>query len=207
MSEPRGPFDGVRIIDLTRTLAGTYTTIIMADLGAEVIWVEPKVKAEGGISPRGLAGTMVNNIDARFNFQCRNKKSLCLDLDHPRGREVFYDLVRASDALVENYRPGVTERRGIDYATLSRINPRLVYCSITGFGYTGPYRGRPSWDLIAQAATGVMSVVGEPERPPSVVGYPIIDTCTGMNAAQALMAALYWQQRTGWGRLAMPCSR
>lgn len=197
---PRGPFDGIRILDISRTLAGAYAAGILADLGAEVIWVENKAKAEGGISPRNLAGTMVNGIDGRFNFQCRNKKGVTINLDHPQGREVFYDLVRASDALVENYRPGVTEKKGLDYATLSRINPRLVYCSVTGFGYTGPYRQRASWDLIGQAGSGLMSVVGEPERPPSIVGFPIIDTCTGMNAAQALMAALFWQQRTGEGQ-------
>ena len=199
-SKLKGPFDGVRIIDLSRTLAGAQAAGVLGDMGAEVIMVENKAKAEGGVSPRGLAGTIVNGIDGRYNFQSRNRMSVAIDMDSPQGKKVFYDLVRVSDGLVENYRPGVTERKGLDYATLSRINPRLVYCSISGFGQTGPYRRRVGWDLIGQAASGLMSVVGEPGRPPAVVGFPIIDTCTGMNAAQALMAGLFHQQRTGEGQ-------
>ncbi|MEE9202172.1 MAG: CoA transferase [Dehalococcoidia bacterium] len=200
MSKLRGPFEGVRIIDLSRTLAGAQAAGVLADLGAEVIMVENKAKAAGGVSPRGLAGTIINGIDGRYNFQSRNRMSMAIDMDSPQGKEVFYDLVKVSDALVENYRPGVTERKGLDYATLSRINPRLVYCSISGFGQTGPYRRRVGWDLIGQAASGLMSVLGEPGRPPSAVGFPIIDTCTGMNAAQALTAGLFYQQRTGKGQ-------
>ncbi|MDP6101256.1 MAG: CoA transferase, partial [Dehalococcoidia bacterium] len=199
-SKPKGPFEGVRIIDLSRTLAGAQAAGLLGDMGAEVIMVENNAKAEGGVSPRGLAGTIVNGIDGRYNFQSRNRMSVAVDMDSSLGKEVFYDLVRVCDGLVENYRPGVTERKGLDYATLSRVNPRLVYCSISGFGQTGPYRSRVSWDLIGQAASGLMSVLGEPGRPPSAVGFPIIDTCTGMNAAQALTAGLFHQQRTGEGQ-------
>lgn len=195
-----GPLEGIRVLDLSRTLAGAHTATILADLGAEVICIEPPQRDPSSISKGGLAGAIYNGIDARYNYQVRNKKSLTLNLNREAGRRIFYDLVKVSDVVVENYRPGVAERRGIGYDVLKEINPRLIYCSITGFGSSGPYKDRPAWDLISQAISGLMSITGEPGRPPVVIGVPIVDTATAMNAAQAITAALLWRERTGQGQ-------
>lgn len=195
-----GPLGGIRVLDLSRTIAGVHATSIMADLGAEVIDIEQVDKAAGGISRGGMKSAIINGVDTRYTYQSRNKKSIALNLNLERGRALFYELVKLSDVIMENYRPGVTQRLGVDYDTLRRINPQLIYCSVTGFGESGPYRDRPCWDLIGQAFSGLMSVMGEPGRPPVAVATPFIDMTTAMNAAQAVLVALFWRERTGQGQ-------
>ena len=185
---------GVRVLDLTRALAGPYGSLILGDLGAEIIKIETldaRTEATGPYSYKGQ--------DAYFMSINRNKKSISLDLRTADGKEVFYDLVRISDVVFDNFRPGVLERLKIDYNTLKEFNPGIICCSISGYGSTGPYRNRPAYDLVAQAMSGVMSITGEPGRPPVRSGIAIADQGAGMFAAHGILAALYARERTGVG--------
>ena len=186
---------GVRILDLSRQLAGPYCSMILGDLGAEIIKIEP---VSGRTEPTGPYS--YKGQDAYFMSVNRSKKSITLDLRTDKGREVFYDLVRISDVVLNNFRPSVPERLKIDYDILKEINPRIICCSITGFGSDGPYRDRPAYDMVAQALSGVMSITGEPGRPPVRSGVAISDQGAGMFAAHGILAALYARERTGVGR-------
>lgn len=186
---------GVRVLDLTQALAGPYATMLLADLGAEVIKIErpgSRRQIQGPFSYRGM--------DAYFIGVNRNKKSVALDLKHPRGREVFYDLVRVSDVVMDNFRPGVTKKLGVDYESLSAINPRIICTSITGYGSVGPYRHRPAYDLVVQAISGAISITGHPGQPPARNGVAVADQGAGFVAAAATIAALYRRQQTGRGQ-------
>lgn len=186
---------GVRVLDLTRYLAGPFGSMLLADLGAEVIKIEsPKGRHE--IPPF----YSYKGQDAYYLSLNRNKKSIVLDIKTPKGKEVFYDLVKISDVVLDNYRPGVVEGLGLDYETLNRINPRIICCSITAFGPTGPYRDLPGYDLVAQALGGVMSLTGEPGSPPLRAGVATADLAAGMFSAHGIMAALYFRERTGKGQ-------
>lgn len=186
---------GVRVLDLTQVLAGPFCTLQLADLGAEVIKVEPLTGAT-----RQMGARLTGSDSAGFLALNRNKKSLSLDLKDAGAHAVLLRLVETADVLVENYRPGVTTRLGIDYDSLSAINPRLVYASISGFGQTGPLAPRPGYDLLAQALSGVMSVTGHPDDDPVKCGLPIGDLTAGLFTAQGIIAALLQRERDGAGQ-------
>ncbi len=186
---------GVRVLDLTHALAGPYATMLLADLGAEVIKIErpgSRRQIPGPFSYRGM--------DAYFIGVNRNKKSVALDLQHPQGREVFYELVRVSDVVIDNFRPGTTKKLGVDYETLSAINPRIICTSITGYGNVGPYRHQPAYDLVVQAISGAISITGHPGQPPARNGVAVADQGAGLVAAAATIAALYRRHLTGKGQ-------
>jgi crotonobetainyl-CoA:carnitine CoA-transferase CaiB-like acyl-CoA transferase len=197
MAEPRkhGPLTGVKILDMTEHMAGPYCTMILADMGAEVIKLE---RPGTGDSSRAMGDGSERN--PYFRYINRNKQSLTLDYKSPRGREIFLKLVAGADVLVENYRATVMERAGLGYETLRPTNPRLIYAQLSGFGSDGPYREKGGFDLIAQGMGGIMHVTGEPDGPPTSVGLPICDLGTGMWGAQGVLAALYERQRTGQGQ-------
>jgi crotonobetainyl-CoA:carnitine CoA-transferase CaiB-like acyl-CoA transferase len=191
---PGGAFEGLRVIDLAQVRSGPTCVKQFADFGADVIRIEPPPssgRAELMTGPRD--GADMQNLH-------RNKRLLTLDLKAPRGREVLHRLVRTADVLVENYRPDVKARLGIDYDTLSGINPRIVLASISGFGQDGPYRDRPGFDQIAQGMCGLMSVTGRPGEGPMRVGAAVVDVATGLYAALGVMTALHERQRSGRGQ-------
>ncbi|HXH11504.1 MAG TPA: CoA transferase [Alphaproteobacteria bacterium] len=192
------PLSGVRVLDLSQFLAGPYGTQILADLGAEVIKIEQPGVGDGC---RGFPPHFRHGFSGYFLAVNRNKKSLTLDLKLAEGREVFYDLVRCSDVVYDNFRPGVTKRLRIDYDTLKALNPRIISCSVSGYGQTGPYKDRPSFDNIIQAMGGLMSYNGEEGRPPVKMGAPIGDMMGGIVASQGILAALYQRERTGQGQV------
>ncbi|WP_167382489.1 CaiB/BaiF CoA transferase family protein [Bordetella genomosp. 6] len=187
--------EGVRVLDFSRVLAGPYCTAMLADLGAEVIKVEPP----HGDDQRHM-GRMVEGESTNFVLNNRGKHSLRLDLKHEDGRRIAQALAARSDVVVENFKPGVADKLGIGYARLSAATPGLVYCSISGFGQSGPNAGRPAYDVVAQAMSGLMSLTGEPDGAPTLIGESVGDICAGMFAAWGVMAALYDRERTGRGR-------
>src|ERR1700733_5137867 len=187
-----GALAGVRVLDFSRVLVGPFCGQILGDLGAEVI----KVEAPGGDVVRQYDGSMGTQF-ASFN---RNKQSIVVDLKKPEGREVVRRLVRTADVLLHNFRVGVDERIGLGYDELSQENPRLVYCSISGFGTVGPMAEEPAADLIAQAYSGLLSYTGEPGRDPVRVPIAIGDLSTALYATIGIIAALRWRDRTGHGQ-------
>jgi CoA:oxalate CoA-transferase len=191
------PLAGVRILDLSQLLAGPYGTMILADLGAEVIKIEKP--GEGDIG-RGMPPHFFHGESVYFISINRNKKSMTLDLKSPEGLEIFYRLVKVSDVVYDNFRPGVVEKLRIDYETLKEINPRVICCSVTGYGQTGPFKDRPAFDLIIQARGGIMSYTGEPGQMPVRMGAPMGDLAGGLFAVQAVEAALYQREKTGLGQ-------
>jgi crotonobetainyl-CoA:carnitine CoA-transferase CaiB-like acyl-CoA transferase len=189
---------GVRVLELTQVMAGPFCGQVLADMGADVIKVEPP---DGGDQSRRSLGFAMRGEDtAAFLAVNRNKRSAVIDLKDPERRELFYRLVKTADVLIENYRPGVAARLGVDYETLSELNPRLIYASISGFGQTGPYAMRPGFDLIAQGLAGVMSVTGEPGGEPVKCGIPISDLSSGLFCAVAILSAYVARERTGRGQ-------
>ncbi len=192
-----GPLDGLRVIDLTRVLAGPFATQLLGDLGAQIFKIE---QPPGGDETRKFP-PLVNGESHYFLGLNRNKKSLVIDLRKPAGADILRRLVASSDILVENYRPGVMQRLGLGYETLSAINPRLIYCAISGFGLTGPLRDKPSFDVVTQALTGVLSVNGEPGRPPMKLGLPMGDMVGGIFGPIGILSALHERSATGRGRL------
>jgi formyl-CoA transferase len=189
--------EGLRVIDQTQVMAGPFCSMLLADLGADVIKVEPLE----GEHTRRMEPELSPGLSGPFLAVNRNKRGLALDLRRPEGVAVLERLVKSADVLVENYRPGVAQRLGVDYETLAAVNPRLVYCSISGFGQTGPYASRGGYDLIAQGMSGIMSVTGTPAGPPVKVGVPITDLGAGLFAAFGILCALRARHRTGRGQL------
>lgn len=192
--------DGIKVLDLTNVLSGPFTTLHMALLGAEVIKVEnPKdgdLARKLGIVPelnKKLMGTS-------FLAQNCNKKSVTLNTKSPEGKELFRKLVKDADVVVENFRPGVMDRLGLGYKALAELNPRLIYCAISGFGQTGPDALKPAYDQIIQGLSGEMAVNGDERLSPLRTGFPVCDTVGGLNAAFAVMAALFHRERTGQGQ-------
>lgn len=194
MSEP---LSSVRILDLSRMLSGPYGSLLFGDLGAEVIKIE---EPKGGDRTRTMGPEAAEGQSAYFISINRNKKSLTLDLKRPKGKEIFYKLVKKSDVVFDNFRPGVLERLGCDYETLKSINPKIISCSISAYGHTGPDKDQPGFDLILQARGGAMSITGEPGRPPVRMGIPTGDLAGGALAAYAVAAALYSREKTGVGQ-------
>jgi CoA:oxalate CoA-transferase len=199
--QPFRPFSGLRVIDLTRVLAGPYCSYLLGLLGAEVIKVEPPGRGEtirrraGGDPALADAG-----LSVAWSTQSSNKRCITLDLDQPRGQALFCQLATRADVLVHNLRTGSAEKRGIGYAQLSQINPALIYCAITAYGGNGPRAAHPAYDSVIQAVSGLMSLTGQPDGDPLKVGPPVIDYVTGMNAALAVVCALFERTRTGRGR-------
>jgi crotonobetainyl-CoA:carnitine CoA-transferase CaiB-like acyl-CoA transferase len=189
---------GLRVLELTQVMAGPFCGQVLADMGADVIKIEPP---DGGDQSRRSLGFAMRGEDtAAFLAVNRNKRSAAIDLKDPEQRELFYRLVKTADVLIENYRPGVAARLGVDYETLSDLHPRLIYASISGFGQTGPYAMRPGFDLIAQGLAGVMSVTGEPGGEPVKCGIPISDLSSGLFCAVAILSAYVARERTGRGQ-------
>jgi CoA:oxalate CoA-transferase len=195
--ERSGPLKGVRIIDLSMMLAGPSGSMLMGDLGAEIIKVEPLDGDETRVSPPYF---YAENMSAYYWSINRNKKSIVINLKSPEGRQVLYDLVAKSDVVYDNYRPGVLERLQIDYETLKKYNPQIICCSISTYGYTGPYRDRPGYDLIVQAVSGGMSITGEPGGSPVRAGIPVGDLVGGLLGVHGVLAAYIHRQKTGEGQ-------
>src|SRR5262245_37854587 len=189
--------EGIRVIDLTQVMAGPYCCMLLGDMGADVIKVEPP----GGEASRGVAFDLAPGVSAPFLAANRNKRGMALDLKRPDAVGVLKRLVATADILVENYRPGVTRRLGIDWDSLREVNPRLIYCSISGFGQTGPYADRGGYDLIAQGMSGIMSATGSPDGPPAKVGVPITDLGAGLFGVFGILCALRARRTTGRGQL------
>ena len=190
------PLDGVRVLDLTRVMSGPYCTAMLADLGAEVIKVEMP-----GIGDTGrLFAPHIDGESAYFNMLNRGKQSITVQLKDPAGVDVVRDLIRCSDVLVENFRPGVMSRLGLDYPSTRDLRPELIYASITGFGTEGPCAQLPAFDLVIQAMSGLMSITGERDGRANAVGESLADVCTGMFAAWGIAAALFERERTGTGQ-------
>ncbi len=189
------PLQGIRILDFTRVLSGPFCTAMLADLGAEVVKIEPP----HGDDYRHI-GPFKDGESALFSVVNRSKKSVALDLNLPEARALAQDLAAKCDVVVENFRPGVAAKLGIDYATLAVDNPRLVYVSISGFGQTGPASHRPAYDIVMQALCGLMENTGEPDGAPTMVGEAATDVLTGMFASWAVLAALFQREREGQGQ-------
>ena len=194
---PAGPLAGVVVLDLTQILAGPMCTMVLADMGADVI----KVEKPNGDDNRRMGPPFIKDWSAGFLAVNRNKRSLALDLQSDGGREVFKRLVEGADVVVENFRPGVMERLGLAYGELRKIKPALVYCTISGFGSTGPARNRGGFDLVAQGVSGLMSITGHPNSPPAKVGVPITDLTAGLFGANGIMAAYVHALKTGEGQM------
>ena len=190
------PLNQIKVLDISQIMAGPYCTMVLADMGAEVIKVE---KIKGGDDSRQM-GPYVNDESTCFSQINRNKKSISLNLKDERAREIFYRLARDADVIVENYRTGVTKSLKIDYDTIKAINPGIVYCSISGYGQTGPYSHRGGFDLVAQGMSGLMSMTGEEGRRPLKTGIAVYDIGAGITAVYSILAAYIHKQNTGEGQ-------
>ncbi|HJM27528.1 MAG: CoA transferase [Acidimicrobiales bacterium] len=189
--------EGIRVVDMTQYLAGPTVTRMMAEMGADIIKIE---QAPGGDPSRNYA--IINDVGRSGYFvqQNRGKKSLCLDFDHSDGKEILLKLLSSADVFVENYGPGVMERRGLDWNSMKDLNPRLIMASISGFGRDSSMSDRPAFDMIAQAFSGTMFMTGDPQGPPMPVGQSIADVMTGVHAVTAIGYALFHRERTGKGQ-------
>jgi len=190
-----GALDGLRVLDVTQVMAGPFCSMLLADLGADVVKIEPP----SGDSTRSMPGA-VETDSPSFNAVNRGKRSVVLNLKAPDGRDALVRLARTADIFVENYRPGVLESLALDYASLSKVNPRLIYASISGYGQTGPDAHKGGFDLVAQGVSGIMSITGEPGGPPVKAGVPLTDLGAGLFALVGILAALEHRRRTGAGQ-------
>ncbi len=190
------PLQGIRVLDLSRVLAGPYCTMVLGDLGAEVIKVEPPE----GDETRGWGPPFVGGESAYYLCVNRNKRDMVINLKTDEGKIILRELAMQSDVLVENFRPGTLKRFGLDFETLHALNPKLIYCSITGFGQTGSMKDKPGYDFMIQASGGLMSITGEPEGEPMKTGVAVVDLFAGQNAIIAILAALQARTLTGEGQ-------
>jgi len=195
MTTGRTALEGIRVLDVTQVMAGPFCAMQLCDMGADVIKVEPP----GGDSTRQMAGASGTDSPG-FNAVNRGKRGIVLDLKTPAAQAAFRRLLRGTDIVIENNRPGVMQGFGLDYASLAPDYPGLIYASISGYGQTGPDASRGGFDLIAQGVSGLMSVTGEPGRPPAKVGVPLTDLGAGLFALSAILAALHYRARTGRGQ-------
>ena len=195
-----GALDGLRVLELARVLAGPWIGQTLADLGADVI----KVESPEGDETRGWGPPFIETESGKsaayFHACNRGKRSIVADFSTERGREIVRRLAARADILIENFKVGGLRKFGLDYANLSPLNPRLIYCSLTGFGQTGPYAGRPGYDFLIQGMSGYMDITGEPDGPPEKVGVAVCDLFTGLYGVVAVQAALLQRQRTGLGQ-------
>jgi crotonobetainyl-CoA:carnitine CoA-transferase CaiB-like acyl-CoA transferase len=205
MTDDLRVLSGIKVLDLSRVLAGPWSTQILADFGADVV----KVEAPGRGDDTRAWGSAIAALDpsrkvagesAYYLSANRNKRSLAIDLADPRGADLIRKLAAEADIVVENFKVGGLKRYGLDYQTLSAINPRLIYCSITGFGQDGPYADRPGYDFVAQAMGGMMSITGEADGPPIKTGVAVADLSTGLYSTISIMMALRHAERTGQGQ-------
>lgn len=192
----KGALEGVRVLDLSRVLAGPFCTMMLADLGAEIIKIEIPGKGDDSRS----FGPFVNGESGYYMNINRNKEGVTLNLKNPEGKKLFLELVKKADVVVENYRPGIMEKLGIGYEVLKEVNPGIIYGAVSGFGHYGPYTQRPGYDVIGQASSGLMSVTGWPEGGPTRVGTAMADSLAGYSLAIGLLAALHYKTMTGIGQ-------
>jgi formyl-CoA transferase len=197
MSSKRSLLENIVVIDLSRVLAGPYCTMMLGDMGADVIKVE--VPGQGDDTRHWGPPFAQGGESAYFLCANRNKRSITINLKSERGRQILVDLIKKGDILVENFRAGTLESWGLSYQDLQRIRPGLIYCTITGYGYTGPYRHRPGYDFVIQAQGGIMSITGPADGEPYKVGVAIADITAGLFACNAILASLYNSQQTGEG--------
>ena len=195
MDAQKGALAGIRVLDLTRVLAGPYSTMILSDMGAEVIKIE---QPEKGDDTRHL-GPFVHGESLYYMTNNRNKYGVTLNLKAPEGKEIFKELVKKSDLVIENYRPGTMEKLGLGYDILKEVNPRIIYGSISGFGPRGRYEQRPGYDIIAQAMSGLMSTTGWPDSGPTRTGTPLGDVLSGLWLTIGVLGALQARNHTGRG--------
>jgi len=195
---PQGPLAGVKVLELAQIMAGPTCGLMLADLGADVIKVE---RVPGGDDTRRMNRPSVNGESAAFMAMNRNKRGIALNLKLPAAREALKRMVAKADVLTENYRKGALAKLGLDFENLRKINPGLIYCSISGYGQTGPYSGKGGFDLIAQGAAGLMSITGEPGAAPAKVGSPVCDINAGLLGAIGVLAAYTHRLKTGEGQL------
>lgn len=191
------PLEGCRVIELAQLIAGPTCAMLLADLGADVIKVEPP---GSGDASRSIYSATLDGEGVLFLTLNRNKRSLALDLASPRGREVLHRLAERADVVITGFRGGVPERLGLDYATLAALNPRLIYCAISGFGPDGPYRAKPALDALLQAMGGIMAITGEEGGAPALCGTAIADVMGALLASQGILTALLHRERTGRGQ-------
>ena len=191
-----GPLEGIKVLSFARALAGPYASMLLCDLGAEVIKIE---EPESGDMAR-RNGPFIQGISSYFLSVNRGQKSISLNLRDERAKKIIFELVKQVDILIENFRPGVMGRLGLSYEVISRINPKIIYASISGFGQKGPYKLRPAFDMIAQGMGGTVSITGEPGRPPVRVGYSIGDLGAALFSALAVLAALHERGESGKGQ-------
>ena len=189
--------DGLRVLDVSQVMAGPFCCLLLGDMGAEVIKIE---KPNGGDDSRRFGPPFINGESAAFMAMNRNKRSLALDLKQPAGQKILRQLAARADVLVENFRPGTLEALGLGYSDLSQDHPELIYCSISGYGQTGPYRERGGFDLVAQGVSGLMSITGHPGQAPVKVGVPLADLNAGMYATYGVLSAYIHRLRTGQGQ-------
>ena len=192
------PLDGITVVDLTRVLSGPYCTMLLADMGARVIKIE---RPGRGDETRAWGPPFQGGESAYFLSINRNKESVALDFKQPAGRRLLDALVASADVLVENFRPGTLDRLGLGYGRVSSARPDLVYCSVSGFGQTGPKRAVAGYDMVLQAEAGLMSITGPADRPPARLGVAVADILAGLLACHGIVLALYAKQRTGRGQL------
>lgn len=186
--------EGIRVLDFTQVLAGPFCTMNLADFGAEVIKIEKPGSGDGS----RIFGPFLNGESGYYTLVNRGKKGIALDLK--RGKDVIYEMVKSCDIVVENFKPGVMEKLGYSYDQLKTINPRLIYCSISGFGQDSPMRNLPAYDIVAQGMSGMMSITGYPDSPPARVGSSLGDVSAGLYAVTGILLALYERERSGKGQ-------
>ena len=200
--EARGPLAGLKVVDLTHVMAGPTCTLMLADMGADVIKIE---KSPAGDDSRHMIPPKIGDETAAFLMMNRNKRGIVLDLKTEGGKKILRRLIASADVLVENFAPGAMERLGFGYEELRKEHPALIYCSLSGFGRTGPYKHRKGFDLVAQAMSGIMSFTGEtPDGPPVKCGAPLSDITCGILAAMGILAAYTHRLKTGEGQWGHP---
>lgn len=191
-----GALQGVKVLDLTRVLAGPFATMMMADMGADIIKIEMPKKGDDSRQ----FGPFVKGESSYYMNLNRNKTGITLNLKNPRGKEIFLEMVKKADIVMENYRPGTMEKLGLGYETLKKVNPGIVYACVSGFGHYGPYKNRAGYDIIGQAMSGLMSTTGQPGGEPTRTGTAMSDVLAGLSVTIGTLAALHYRDKTGIGQ-------